>query len=737
MPMRWWWWVSDKPVCRSCLLAALLLGLLCLCVAEARADNLRLRTQWEATNTESEITNKLNGNRIDTESTRLFQQYNLDFSKTLYPHLNVLGGVLYQLTDVESVANDLQSESDETILRPFVRIDLNNPVYRAGAEFRRTEIETDVTGGIGTQDVRDEFDVFLGWLPAGLPNFTVRYNQVQTADEFNTRDTLEKTYTLESVYNPGDNWRFYYYFQRDEDEDSIRNTLVLTDRHTGRINYGRRFLENRLALNTGYQIDYTRLELPARGEVDTVITPTQGLSSIDDTPQDGPTLSNNPALIDGNVTISAGLDIGLGGDETTLTNIGLDLGLPTDINKIRVWVDRRLTAAVADSFSWVVYTSPDNLDTSIWTQVATVFPAPFDTFENRFDITFPTEMTRFIKVVVRPLSPLVPGAAGFPNIFITEMEPFLTLLGLPFTAEQETVDHNFNLALTGRISSRTTAGYDLNWRTRKQDFAFLPITDERSELSNGLFLRHIFSRVFSTNARLLRTDTTVNDDTVVDYTYGLSLRADYLKTFSQTLNFSGTRTELDGGTGATDSVFLRSNAILYRDWSAFLDLGYSREDLLDIGRQNTTTVRLGTNLVPHRTLTLNLDATLRSVENVVGQAEDFTDIDYNFQVFFTPYPAVSLFGKVTLRDRDDETTTVQNYSVNWSPFPDGAIQFSLTYAEILRPEEDRRDRNYGPFLAWTISRHLQLETLYTLTEAEDPLQKIDSRTFRSELIFTW
>jgi len=157
-------------------------------------------------------------------------------------------------------------------------------------------------------------------------------------------------------------------------------------------------------------------------DVDTKITPTQGLSSIDDTPDDGPALSVNPALIDGNLVISAGLDIGLGGDESTLTNIGLDLGLPTDILKIQLWVDRRLTAAVSNSFSWAVYTSPDNIDTSTWTQVATLFPAPFDTVENHFDITFPRVTTRYIKVVTRPMSPLVPGAAGFPNIFITEVD---------------------------------------------------------------------------------------------------------------------------------------------------------------------------------------------------------------------------------------------------------------------------------------------------------------------------
>jgi hypothetical protein len=155
----------------------------------------------------------------------------------------------------------------------------------------------------------------------------------------------------------------------------------------------------------------------------------QGLFSLDNTPQDGPALQVNNALIDGNVIASAGLDIGLGGDETTLTNIGVDLGFEVAVDQIYIWVDRSLTSAVADSFSWDVYTSPDNTNSSTWTLTATVFPADFGIFENRFKIPFTQVNTRFIKVVTTPISPTVPDSANFPNIFVTEMQAFVTVPG--------------------------------------------------------------------------------------------------------------------------------------------------------------------------------------------------------------------------------------------------------------------------------------------------------------------
>ena len=61
------------------------------------------------------------------------------------------------------------------------------------------------------------------------------------------------------------------------------------------------------------------------------------------------------------------VDFGFLSDEqeaAALTNIGVDFGFAVDVDQIRIWVDRALTATVANSFSWTVYTSPDNRNNS-------------------------------------------------------------------------------------------------------------------------------------------------------------------------------------------------------------------------------------------------------------------------------------------------------------------------------------------------------------------------------------
>jgi hypothetical protein len=245
-------------------------------------------------------------------------------------------------------------------------------------------------------------------------------------------------------------------------------------------------------MDTEYRIQYDTFEFPGSATVESPLQRSAGLSSLDNTPEDGPALSSNVALIDGNVIASAGLDIGTAGDQLQLVNIGLDFGFAVDVDQIHVWVDRRLTATVSNSFSWSVYTSPDNLDTSTWTLVATVFPANFATFDNRFEITFPEVNTRFIKVVTSALSPTVPGAGDFPNIFVTEMQAFITLQGVEVDNKQTTINHNYNLNLIGKLSDKTTLGYNLFYRLQEED----PSSDKRTELTNGIYLNHTFNDVF-------------------------------------------------------------------------------------------------------------------------------------------------------------------------------------------------------------------------------------------------
>jgi hypothetical protein len=448
---------------------------------------------------------------------------------------------------------------------------------------------------------------------------------------------------------------------------------------------------------------------------------------LDDTPEDGPALQVNNALIDGNLVASTGIDIGLGGDETTLTNIGLDFGTDVDVNEVRIWVDRNLTDAIASTFSWDVYTSPDNTNNSTWTLVVTVFPAEFGTFDNRFKIAFPSVNTRFIKVVTRPLSPAVPGAGNFPNIFVTEMQAIRTIIGAEVDNEIENLDQDYDLNLRARLSEKTSLGYSLNFTSQEED----PTSFDRKRLSNDLSLTHIFNNFFSARARVLRTDEDENNEHTTTYAYSTALRAFYLPTFDQTLTFSGQSVKEEEDSSDEFSLILRSNARLYRNWSAFVDMGYSWDRTLgseDV--QEDLFFRTGTNLQPNEKITLDMNYLARKRL----EPEESFRYEWDVTAFYVPFTTLSLSARVNVVDREDQNRrTFQTYTMNWSPFRDGSLQAFFTYSETLSNVEDQRQRVIGPGLNWTISRHFFFEMFYNIVEQDSNTQKVDTNTLIANL----
>jgi hypothetical protein len=688
------------------------------------ADGIDFRGQFFYRTTDSETTNKRTGRTLTSEFWSFDQQYRFDFSKTLYPYLTLIGGTLYQLNTSTSTAQDIEFETEEKVLKPYVEFNLRSPLYEAGLGYRRTQIENKASVVPDTQDVRDVINSNFGWNPAGFPELNLNYWHTHTYNDTETIDTVEKLFAGDTKYTIGQNLHLRYFYTRDAKEDTLSGSETLDQAHNGRIDYSRSFFNRRLSLSTNYRIRYSTFEFETTGEVNSPLLRSAGLSSIDDTPEDGPALNLNPALIDGNLTASAGLNIGLNGDDTTLVNIGLDFGFPVDVDKIRIYVDRNLSASVINYFSWSIYTSPDNLDTSTWTFQETVSPAIFGTFENYFEISFSVVNTRYIKVVTRPLSPTVPDAAVFPNIFVTEMEAFSTQLGTGDKKEIINADHNYNLNLTGKLGDKMILGYNLYYRLREQDQD--PFSTEKTELSNGINFNYLFNRVFSARASISRIDRTEDDLEIFENNYSASLKAVYFETFDQILTFSGTKTEEGERSSSTNTLFLRTNAELYRGWSAFLDLGYSSIQDLENAEGANTIIRFGTNLVPNEKITANINYQLTSSERTDGGNGHTFRSQWDIQAFYTPFRALSVNARVNIDEREDFRSTLYEFDLNWSPFSDGALQFFFTFTERLRPELEEDRRAIGPGLKWTLGRYLFMDMTYTITEDENSLETTES-----------
>jgi len=603
---------------------------------------------------------------------------------------------------------------------------LDGPIYTAGLAYHGTQIKEESTGVVDTKDFRQEFDGYLGWRPGALPELKFRYNQTHTYDDPETVDRTDKEMNFLARYTAWDKLNLDYDYTRRDEKNKVTDYDTLEQTHNGKIAYSQDFLEGRLSMNSDYRIRYNTFEFPTAATADSPLLRAAGLSGVNDDPVEGSALSVNNALIDGNVTVSAGLDIGLAGDETLFTNIGLDFGFSVNIDKIFVWVDRQVSSSVASAFSWSIYTSPDNTDSSTWTLATTVSPAPFDTFENRFEITFPTVNTRFIKVVTMPLSPAIPDAASFPNIFVTEMEAFVTVSG-ESGREITTTDQNGSFNLRGKISEQTMLGYNLYYSSKEED----PSISKRTELSNGMYLNHIFNRVFAGTARASHSDREEDDDTITRYDYAASLRAAYMETLSQTLTYSGNKEDQNDGSSSKDSLILRTNAKLYPGWTAFLDVSESWDRPLASPKKTSTTFRGGTNVVPHHKLTVNGNYSV--TKNREENEDNTTETRWDVQLFFLPFRTLSLNFKLSVVDKEDSKSTLENYSANWSPFPDGSLQFFFSYNETLRPETEQKDRTLSPSMKWQIGRHALLDLSYSISEIETSSQITDSKSLIANL----
>jgi hypothetical protein len=505
---------------------------------------------------------------------------------------------------------------------------------------------------------------------------------------------------------------------------------------SGRITYSNSFFNKRVSLNTSYNIsnDETTVTTAGKGgEVTSQIFPFQGFSVLNDTPQ-MVALLPNPALIDGNTTASGGINIGLpplAGD-TRRRNFGLDLLNVMEVNNLLVWVDRDLSSApaIANSFSWDIYTSSDNLN---WTFFTTIFPAPFGPFQNSFSLNFANVRTRYIKVVTKPLSPAVPSASSFPDIFITELQAFIKkpVESAKGKSKSAITSHIFNLDSRTRILDIPLLFYDLS-------YFFTKATGQPQNwtLSNGLSVNHTFSSIFSGTGRVAREDGDQQNEKRSAYVYNASLTANPLRTLRHTLVFSGRIEDIDGQSTNTNSLILSNTAELYKGIDVNLSGGLNFEKTQTGERVRNTTINFGSTIVPHPTLTFNInyaDTMTHQSGGEKGSSSTFTR-EVDLTLAYTPLKTVHIFTSISiLLAKNVKTNILQNYGINWSPFPDGTLQFNFSFNENLRSVDNAKERIITPSVRWKITNRTFLDLSYQWVKSTSVSQSEDSNVFSASL----
>ncbi len=678
------------------------------------------------------------GESFNTKNESFFQRYFLTLTKSFYPNLRFSANGIFERSNSVSKVEPLGTETHSTTTRisPFLDLALSTPLYRGEIYFRRNEEKNESLNSPAVRLVRDTYAGLLGWNPDGFPSVSLQVDRIDSYDKDRLfQDTSVENFRLSSDYRPVQPLLLQYRGFLSDTNDKISQTEARTQSQTGIVTFADQWMHQRISLNGRYNVGYreTTLTKQGTGEVVFPLSPVAGLAAIDDTPLQG-ALDVNPALLDGDLTTIAGVNLGVPpplGDSRP-RNIGLDFFAATELNTLLVWIDRELPAVIASSFTWSIYTSQNNLD---WSLIATVASAPFGPFENRFEIRFPNTTTRYIKAVTSPLSPATAAQAPtFQNpdrIFVTELQATLRKPAAEVQGKDSSTTQLFDLSGRVRILEKPLLYYEGSYFLNSSDTG--PST---SRLSNGLSAAHQFSRVLSGSARIAREDGKEVRGDRVSYPYSAFLAAAPIPAWTTTLVFSGSRDEFAGEKSSNNSISLYNTAHLYPGVDANLGAGegFSTSGKGQKGRSVFLNANAG--ISPNKSLNIGLLWDYSSSRQSGGAQPESSNISRNAQVDVQFYPlrAVYLAGSYRMEWKEGgKKNTITGYSLNWTPFPDGTLLFNLGASESRRSQDESRDRTISPNVRWNISPRAFLNFAYQWSQHEDLFQKALSSQLSSSL----
>ncbi|MHB1024582.1 MAG: hypothetical protein ACYC24_02620 [Desulfobacteria bacterium] len=686
-------------------------------VIEVRAEGLSGYLEYDYNRNDTE-NRDASGQSIHTKADAFTQLYNLTLDRKLYPTLNFLASGIFQKRDNSFDIGGLKNDTTTTTLRPYVDLNLRTPLYYADVAYSRNEEKVKTSGLSPTTTVRESYISTLYWRPDRFPDLKIQYSRDHLYDkERLISDTITDLYQVTSNYQPTEALSLYY-------QGTLRNTdLRLSDTTTketinnGRVNYANNWWRRRITFGLDYNITNQQIETTTSGsgEVGQRVFPFAGLSVSSDTPENV-VLVPNPALIDGDLTAGTGVNLGLpppGGD-TRQRNMGLDFILATEINTLYVWVDRD-AAQVADAFSWRIYTSDDNQN---WTFRQIVSPAVYSPTFNRFEIRFANVKSRYVKVVTAPLSPVVPFASAYPTILVTELQGEIRKPASEVAGKLTSTFQNGTLDFRAVLLEPINLTYEFTYVFTKRDPGDLQYT-----ASNGLSFFRQFNTVFSGRGRVAFENGEDQAGYREAVLYTASVTAVPFQTLFHSLTFSGKEETVTDGKSSNVSILLYNIAKLYEGIDANLSGGISfQEDAT--GRKNRNAqVNGGATFVPNRkvnlTLLYNGTRSVSSGGELGVETTDYTRAG-EADLAITPVQSVYLFGSYRIENSTTSPSrNILNYSLNWSPFPDGTLHLTFYYNETIRSDESK-ERSIVPNLRWYFTPRSYLNLSYQNLKSETP-----------------
>ena len=665
--------------------------------------NFLFDTDYEVTNTET--TDKGDGSRVNNERATFSQLYSLDIQKEIFPTLKLNVGGLFDQDSSRTKTNDpagQDTNTRNTAIRPFIDLQFSTSLLQAAMGYRKNEIKRSSSTIATDRNFTEEYSTHINWEPVDLPEVALYFTRNLAYDEPKTNDQQIDNYQLRSKYAYR-NFAFSYNHTTNDALNKVADFKTLTNSDDGTIRFSKLSRQGKVSVNSSLRASRQKVEFSGTGErlvatssVGTVIGNSNDPVPTTSSPEDGFSLTAVDLLVDSPA-------------EAKLLSFGLDFGTSTDVDRLFVNFTELGNISSSD-FSWNVYVR-DNA-TENWTQITPVTDTT-NVAENRFELAFNSVETRFIKIVTTPLAP--PTVVAGQELLIGRLEGRRTLPAN--TSEFVTTDWTADLFLNWKLTNKTTVGYDMLYREQRSQ----PLDEKKTLLSTGARMRHTFNDVFVGNMRVQRSESQQrSENPITNHSYSAALAAKYLDTFNQNLTYSFShQNDEDNRTNISNAIFLRSNLDLYQGWSMYLDNGYSWQNPAEGENLNTTFVRASSNIVPNRWLNTTVSygvSWVREKGRPVSQ-----DQNSRIVVSLVPTSSLSLSADFSFTDKTGEikdSSADQQYFINWSPFRDGTLFFSLAYGQSENDDDDKA-WSLSPTLRWQVNRKTLLTFDYAVGERED------------------
>ncbi len=719
------------------LRAALPLLAAALCAPRASADDISLMVEPRYDAANREFTDQ-SGSRTTVSDRTLVQGYRLSLDRTLLPGLRFSGmGLLEDRKQLGAgAAGGFRTTGANGNLGFGTRILGGNAGYSHREERDR------LSGSQGAR-LNDMYSLALGWAPEGAPSMSLRLNRSDVYDRARLlQDTTTDQAGLSARWVPDTRRRVDAGLSYSSLMDHLNGATARTYGGSMLAGWNDTIFGGRTSASASYSLAAKTSETVATGEGGIVSTqqlpaPGYGLSSIDEvTANPGlTTLERNAALVDGNMTASANVNIGYRASvtgDTRLRELGAEFpDASSEVNVVAVWVDRQLrenvTAALA--MNWAVFRSDDNIN---WTPVALAGRAFSPPFENRFDIPIQPTAARFLKVVTRPLAAGITVEDQYADIFVTELQFYRRTPAADVRGRTGDVMNQVNVSGRTPIPAVSGLAHDFSGIARRSDGFGDQARPSMTvgAITNGLSLVRKLSPSTLWSSRVMHQDTydTRGYDGSLAWASSLGLRP--IETFSNTLSYSGSLRHGIQGVSLQNSVSVLNRAQVYRWFGVDTTAGGSVTSGGTTGSLQSGQVTVTGNLVPHRFLNLSggwrLRRTWGAVESRAQSAEA--------AAAFSPTQSTSISASVIRIIEGPRPTTLGSVSLGLSPFQGGALELRFTASRSLDSTAEQISTVIAPGMRWNIRTGWYFDVGYNFLDLEAPTGRTRTRELSASLL---